>query len=46
MAFCKCYSLSFIRSVENGLEPSHTYDEVKKNLTMPENVRVYSKSFH
>ena len=27
---CKCYSLSFVRSVEDGLAPSQTYDEVNK----------------
>ena len=30
MAHCKCYSLSLVRSVEDGLEPSQTYDEVNK----------------
>ena len=29
MAFCECYSVFFVRSVENGIEPSQTYDEVK-----------------
>ena len=30
MACCKCYSVFFVRSVENDIEPSQTYDEVNK----------------
>ena len=40
MACCKCYSVFFVRAVEDGLEPSQTYDEVIKLLTL--NIALFS----
>ena len=34
MACCKCYSVFFVRSVEDGLKPSQTYDKVNKLLLL------------
>ena len=40
MACCKFFSVYFVRSVEDGLEPSQTYDKVNKLLIL--NIALFS----